>query len=122
MFWTEAQADEAGGYTAKEGPAFEQFQRPRHGDHLIVSAQDSPDQPILNKNLHGLCDSRRQFTARLNSFEMRDCEASLCKMRGQNIRGGDGVLNCEIDTHTSDRGHRVGCIANAQEPGAIPLP
>src|SRR5213593_1344809 len=117
----EAYAHDAGGHAAKRRPAPYQFHGPRCGN-LFVRTQNTPYQSILNEDLHGLCDPRWQFTAGLDSFEMRNCRAGLCQMRGQNIGCRDRVLNCQIDSHTSDGRHRVGGVPNTQESGAIPFP
>src|SRR5881409_2116562 len=87
----EAYAHDAGGHAAKRRPALYQFHGPRCGN-LFVRTQNTPYQSILNEDLHGLCDPRWQFTAGLDSFEMRNCRAGLCQMRGQNIGCRDRVL------------------------------
>ena len=39
----------------------------------------------------------------------------------QDIGGRDGVLNREIDADAADRRHGVGRIADAEQPGPVPL-
>jgi hypothetical protein len=39
----------------------------------------------------------------------------------QDVRCGDRILNGEVDADASDRRHRVRRIADAQQPGPVPL-
>jgi hypothetical protein len=40
---------------------------------------------------------------------------------GQDVGSSDGILNGEVNTDTSDGGHRVCSVANAQKPRPPPL-
>src|SRR5207244_536665 len=39
----------------------------------------------------------------------------------QNVRGGDGVLDREIDPHSGNRRHRVRGVADTEETGPVPF-
>ena len=44
----------------------------------------------------------------------------VCRGFGEDVGGGDGVLNGEVDADAADGGHGVGGVADAEEAGEMP--
>jgi hypothetical protein len=40
---------------------------------------------------------------------------------GEQICGGNHILDCEVDSHTADRGHRMRGVTDAEKARTIPL-
>ena len=63
-----------------------------------------------------------KFPPALNGLEILVGNLAAQQGRRQDVGGGDGVLDCEIDADAADRGHRVRGIADAQQAGSVPVP
>src|SRR4051812_16449369 len=115
----EAEADEAGGEPLQQRHPSQETDR-EWRRHLCVARQHAADHAVLQDHLKPLRRARRKLAPALHGFEIPLRNRTLEKPRGQNIRGGDRVLNREVDPDPTDRRHRMSGIADAQQPGAVP--
>jgi len=77
---------------------------------------------LLDNRLHVLRKACGEGTATLYFCQMVATDCAFAKGLCQYVGCSDRVLNGQIDTDASDRGHGMGSIADAYEAGAIPLP
>ena len=92
MLGTKAKADEAGGEPPqKRHPPQEANQEWRR--HLCGARQHAADHAVLQDHLEPLGRSRRKLAAALHGFEIPLRNRTLEKPRGENVRGGDRVLD-----------------------------
>jgi hypothetical protein len=78
-------------------------------------------QRLVRVHLQELSDHGRKFTTALDSGQHGFGHAAFTQRVGKQIRGGDRVLNGEIDADAADRRHSVRGIADAQESRPVPL-
>lgn len=71
-----------------------------------------PAEKEVRHHLKGLRDACRRFAARLDVSESQLADESSGENRRKDMGCGYGVLDSEIDTDASDRGHGVGRIAD----------
>ncbi|MGB7750828.1 MAG: hypothetical protein WCF88_04690 [Candidatus Acidiferrales bacterium] len=62
-----------------------------------------------------------EFAAALDFAKMVIADGAFCERRGEFVRGGDRILNREIDSDSTDWRHGMRGIADAEKPGARPL-
>jgi len=75
----------------------------------------------VGKHLNRLSHAGGKFAAGLDFLEVEIGGGSCGQNGSENICGGDGVLNGEIDADSPDGGHGVGGIADAEQAAAGPL-
>ena len=119
VFGAEAEADEAGGDAAEEGPAVEETEGPS-GSERFGTAEDAGDDVVLDDELKTLGGVRGKCSAPLDGFEIPCGESSVAKPRGEDVGGGDGILNREIDADTANGRHGVRSVADAEKSGTKP--
>ena len=112
MFGTKADANQARWDAAQEWPALDEFHRPRQRN-LLIRAKDAADQSILNEYLHTLRHSRGQFAPPFDTLKMAEGHGASGERLGEDVRGGYGILDCQIDSDAPDWRHRMGGVANA---------
>ena len=119
MFGAKAEADYAGREPPQKRHPPQQPDRQRRR-HLCGACQHASDHSILQDQLEPLRCARRKLAAALNGFEIPLRNRTLEKPRGENVRGGDRVLDREVDPDATDRRHRMSGVADAQKPGPVP--
>jgi hypothetical protein len=75
----------------------------------------------VGKDLNRLGHAGGKFAAGLDFLEVGIGGGSGGQGRDENICGGDGVLNSEVDADAADGGHGVGGIADAEKAAAGPV-
>ena len=119
MLGTEAHPDYAGRNPPQNGPAPEQLQRPLKGQRFRA-AKDPPDHVVLYKDLKSLRGPSREVPPLLDGVKLAFGGSSLQKFWAEYVRRGHRVLNREIDSHPSDRRHRMCCITDTEQSGPRP--
>ena len=90
------------------------------GVSLSLAREHARDDPILNLDLEPLSQKGRQLAPDLNLMEVSFGEAIFQYRCGQQVRGGDRVLDGEIDADAADRGHGMRGITDAQQARTMP--
>ena len=113
MLGPKPEADQTGRNAAQQWALAEEPNSQRRRQ-LPGTLEYAADHPVLNKELEPLCGSGRELPAALNGSQIVIAWDSVEKTPGQNVGGGNRVLNCEIYADPADRRHGVGCIPNTQ--------
>jgi hypothetical protein len=121
MLRTEAQSNDAGGQASQHRPPLQQSKEHWHRQWLRTG-QNPANHSFLHHDLQPLRRPSRKFPAPLDRVNVTVLEIARSQLPCQGIRGCHGILNRQIDSNPSDRGHRVRRIANTQKPGPTPLP
>ena len=116
VFGAEAETDDAGGKAAQIGEASEHFERPGRRDGLRA-IQHAANHAILYEDLQRLRGARWKSSALLDSEQVILSEHAVEELGRQDIGGGDGILNREIDSHAADGRHGMSRIADAKQAG-----
>ena len=96
-------------------------QQRRYARRFAGLFQHARDQAFLHGDLHALDDLHRPFAALLDGGEQRLVDRTAVEQRlRQRIRGGDRVLDREIDADAPDRRHRVRSVADQQQARLVP--
>ncbi len=77
-------------------------------------AQSGAKQPLVCENLKPLGHARRKFPPTLNLTKLIFAGGAAQQRLRQNVRGGNGILDREIDSDPSHRRHRVSAVPDAQ--------
>ena len=119
----DAHADEACEQTTQkaEAPGETGKERRLHGAGIAKK----PIEYAVRLNLEELRDTGGKLAATLDAGEEglgnacggHECEQGL----GEDVGGGDGVLDGEIDTDAADRRHGVRGVADAEQARSVPL-
>src|SRR5438132_5111285 len=117
MLGAGTEADKARGDSAQER---EPSEEPADEWKLVARAGCSPSDAAVNKDLHALNHAHRPFSARLHLLEIRQRNWSRSQFRGEQIRGRDGILQCEVDADSAGRRHGVRAVADAKQTFAGP--
>src|ERR1044071_4323994 len=96
MLGSEAHADEARRNARQQRHVIEQAQQPWRLDRL-VRAEHRIDQPLLDHDLHRLSEAGRQGAALLDRRQMRVGQRPVAQRLGQDVAGGNGVLDRQVD-------------------------
>src|SRR5215469_6123642 len=120
LLGTETDSDEACAHTAWKSRAFQLPQGPRWPSGLRL-IQATPDL-LLDDRLHALRKACGEGAAALHSCQMVAAYRAVAKRLCEYVSRSHRILNGQVDTDASDRGHRMGCVADAQQTGPIPLP
>ena len=120
MLRSESESDHPSGNPAEER---NQRQQPdcEGRREFVRTAEDTLDDSILNHELHSLRHAGRPLTPLLNPLNVLGCQSPRTERRGQQIRRRDRILNRQVDPDTTDWGHRMRGIADAEETRTIPL-
>ena len=86
----------------------------------LMTREQAADESILDENLQPLSHAGGKLAAGLDFAQRIDADWLSAQARGENIGGRDRVLNREVDSHPSDRRHRMRRIADAEQPGTKP--
>src|SRR5579885_1555243 len=117
MLRPNAEPDEARRQPAQRRKGGEQPQgegrpeRRRAGEHAA-------DDAVLDEELDALRRPCRQLAPALDLMKMRLPDLAAKQRAGEDIGGGDGVLDREIDADAAHRRHGVRGIADAEEARA----
>lgn len=71
----------------------------------------------MQKYLNGLRDTCGKLATTLHPAQKMLWHRPTRQRSGQNIRGSDRILNCQIDSDAADRGHGVRGVSNREETG-----
>jgi hypothetical protein len=114
-----SQTDKPSGNPTQDWKSPEEFERP--GERKLRAAgEDTADDSILNENLQSLGRFGGKVSSLLNSTKIFLVDCIGVEGLGQNVRGSDGILNGKVDSNSTDRGHGVRRIADAEQAGTIP--
>lgn len=101
MLGSRAEADEAGGQCAQER---EPFEKPADEWKRVAAAGGSSgNHAAMNDDLNRLNQARWPFTVLLDLPEVRQRDRSFFQLRRQQIRGGEGILQGEVDANAAGR-------------------
>jgi hypothetical protein len=120
MLGAKPETDESCGNARKEGQGAQQPRKAMKKPRTPVR-QHSSDNRALNEELQSLGSARRALSAALNGAQIVFREAAVSKFGDQYVRGGNRVLDRQIDADAADRRHRMRRIADTEQSGAIPL-
>src|SRR5215475_5002493 len=93
----------------------------RRGGRALLAGQYAADDPVLNKELNALDDAHRKNSPLLNRRKFLIARPATVQRFVKKVRGGDCILDRQIDSDATDRRHGVRRIADAQKAGPIPL-
>lgn len=120
MLGAETDTNDAGGQSAEQRETISQPNEPgwieRRG-----AGEDLLEKVFVDVNLHLLREVSGAFAPILHGLKIFVGDAIGAQLFRKQIGGRHGVLDGEIDTYATDRRHRMGGIANAEKPLAIPL-
>ena len=105
MFWPEAHPYDAGRDTAQDGKCVHESQQGRQRflcRWTVAPGQDRTDDAVLRHDLELLRGTRGKGPAALNLGKVGLGEGLIEQRRGKQIRCGHRILDCEIDTYTSE--------------------
>ena len=78
----------------------------------------------MHEDLEALREANGEGAAALHTGEgaLRDDAGleALAKRRDEQVGGGDGILDGEVDADAADGRHGVGGVADAEQAGAMP--
>lgn len=74
----------------------------------------------MSKRLNSLRDARGEFTATLDSREIVLAEIAAQQRFGEDVGGGDRILNGEIDSDSAGGRHGMGSVADAEQSRSMP--
>ncbi len=120
MIGAETHANDAGRNSAKRRKQVQQSELPWQLERF-GAAEHAPNDSILNRDLQSLRGDSGKRTAFLNGPKVFGRRHPDSKFRTENVGGGDGVLNGEIDSNAADGRHSVSSVSNAQQPGTRPI-
>src|ERR1700758_2341293 len=106
-------------YALQEWPLHELHEQ-RGLRPLVFAGECRLDQFVLHDDLQTLSDTRRKFTAPLNLLKCLDRYRSAQEPFGENIRGSDRILHCQIDSDAAHRRHGMRRVTDAKETWPIP--
>ena len=112
MFRAEADSDDPCRDAAQGRNSSKNPQQARRFEWIRTS-QHAPDYSVLHGDLKSLRGARRKLATLLHCAQVLLGDGSLLQARSQNIGGGDGVLDREVDPDAADRRHRMRGIADA---------
>src|SRR5215510_13709573 len=92
----DTEADEPAGDAAQARIAAEQA-RDEGGRHRRGRAEHRTDHPVLDRELDPLRDARGPLASPLDARQVVERHATLAKRPGQDVGGGDRVLDREVD-------------------------
>ena len=118
VFGPEAHADDAAGELLEAGDAGEDAERERsiEGPGIVQDAVDD----LVGAGLQALRAQDGGLALGLNRVEMVAGEGAGAEWISEEVGGGDGVLDREVDADAADGRHGVGGVADAEEAGAVP--
>jgi hypothetical protein len=83
--------------------------------------QNAADDPFLDGELQLLRKAHRQGRALLDGLKIVVRYCAAVKRAGEPVGGGNRILHRHIYSHAADRRHRVGHIADADQPRPPPF-
>jgi len=84
--------------------------------------KNAPNHPVLDEQLEALRRASRELPTALDRLQSVLTRGSLQQARGQDVGGGNGVLDSQIYPDTADWRHRVSRISNTQQAWPVPNP
>ena len=87
---------------------------------LGPAADHAVDDSVLDQDLEELGRLRGELAPFLDLIEVVRGHALLAEGDGEDVGGGDGVLDGEVDAHAADRRHRVRGVADAEQAETVP--
>src|SRR5258708_5262016 len=106
-----AHADEASGEVLEAGNLCDDAEREGWGDG--AGALKGAGEDAVGEDLYSLCVSHGAFAVVLDSLQVVYGGAAGEDGFGEDVGGGDRVLEGYVDADAADRGHGVGCVADA---------
>ena len=114
VFGADADADDAGGDAAEDGKFGEQIERERESGDWFFVGEGRGDEIFVGEHLDSLSDASGEEAAIFKFVEVDVDVVFAGEYRGEDVGGGDGVLNGEIDANSADGRHGVGGVAEAE--------
>ena len=99
---TKTQAEQARRYSAQRREFLQQFERQGKPFERRVVFEGGIDQALVRGDLEPLGHARGKIAARLDLVQVFCGDGALQQWVGEKIRGGNGILNSEIDAYASD--------------------
>lgn len=130
VFGADAQADGAGGDAAEDGEILQEPEWEWEALDGDFGGEGRSDEAFVCEDLKSLGDAGGKFAALAHFVEhlvegVYTMLAIGVGMRGENgcedVGGGDGILNGEVDADSPDGRHGVRGIADAKKAGARPM-
>ncbi len=118
VFGLEAETDEAAGEVLEAGDAGEDAQGQRRSHRALVTQGFVGD--AVCDDLHALGAAYDADAVLLNPAEMMVRERVGAERIGEEIGGGDCILQRDVDADAADGGHGVRSVADAEQAGKPP--
>ena len=77
---------------------------------------------LMSLDLQELGGARGKLAPALDARQQRLGDVSVAKRAGQQVRGGHGILDREVDANSARRRHGMGGVSNAEQSRPMPLP
>ncbi len=119
MLGLQAHADEASGEVLEAGKLCDDAKREGRGDW--AGALKGAGEDAVGEDLYSLCVSHGTLAVVLDSLEIVYGGAAAEDGLGEDVGGGDCVLKGDVDADAADRGHGMGCVADAEQAGGAPV-
>ena len=103
MFPAHSKTNETRRNSAKDREPLEQPKNERHFVEHRPTNNEWRQHLVVNQFLRGLNDARWKHSSLLNLLKHGIEIGSRCQGLGKDIRGSDGILDCEIDADTAHR-------------------
>lgn len=115
----QAHADEASGEVLEAGNLCDDAKREGRLDR--AGALKGAGEDAVGEDLRSLCVSHGTLAVVLDSLQIVYRGAAGEDGLGEDIGRGDCVLKGDVDADAADRGHRMGCVADAEQAGGTPV-
>jgi hypothetical protein len=109
----DTEPDQAGGDRLQDRVA---AQRPQDQGWLgrEAAGQQGGEEAVLDGALSPLDEHGRQHAAKLDPRQVPARQGSVPQGPGEEVGGGDGVVDGQVDADPTDGGHGMGGVADAQ--------
>jgi hypothetical protein len=95
--------NEPSGHASQEWNMGEDAEHGREARSALAPGEGRPDNSLLHQDLEPLRDARRELATALHTTEVTRREAALANRPRYHIRGGDCILDREIDPDAPHR-------------------
>ena len=120
MLGAEAEPDDASRYAGERGKPPHQAQE-EGWFQTVRLAKHAFDDVVLNLHLKPLGTPRGHLAPFLNTRQILCCHLTGTERIREDVCGCDRILDRKVDPDAADRRHGVGCVADAEKAGPIPL-
>ncbi len=113
MLGAKSQSDHPRWDSTQYRKALQKLERHWKPSKRRLVAQRRAYKVLVRENLKSLGHARRKLAALLDFLESFIGHLAFEQRSSQNVRGGNGVLDGEIDADSSDRRHGMGGVPDA---------